>query len=338
MKKALHHTAIALLLLSTPACAHAAEVNLNGVVGNRALVVIDGGKPRWIAVGENSPEGVKLMSVSGDSAVFEIAGRRETLTMGQGARVSAGSASTGARTVILTADARGHFFSAGAINGGSVRFLIDTEPHADHTTGHFVFSPPAVIIAAAGAGEAMKREGHEARNRKRMLDNPTMVDEFKGYRMITPHIEYQQKMNLSLGQRSFELIYLKGVHSEADTAVWLPRERVLFATAAVGVKRFPNIRPFLTIPDILASIKLMRALNPEIVIAGHGEPGTTTIFDDMEGYCALLLERVGQMVREGKSLEQIKVGLRMPEYDDWKAKDRLPSNVDAAYRAVTAAK
>ena len=29
-----------------------------------------------------------------------------------------------------------------------VRFLIDTEPHPDHTTGHFVFSPPAGIIAA----------------------------------------------------------------------------------------------------------------------------------------------------------------------------------------------
>ena len=34
-----------------------------------------------------------------------------------------------------------------------VRILIDTEPHADHTTGHFVFSPPAVIVAAAGATE-----------------------------------------------------------------------------------------------------------------------------------------------------------------------------------------
>ena len=28
-----------------------------------------------------------------------------------------------------------------------VRFLINTEIHPDHTTGHFVFSPPAVIIA-----------------------------------------------------------------------------------------------------------------------------------------------------------------------------------------------
>ena len=33
-----------------------------------------------------------------------------------------------------------------------VRLVIDTEPHPDHTTGHFVFSPPAIIVAAVGAG------------------------------------------------------------------------------------------------------------------------------------------------------------------------------------------
>ena len=37
-----------------------------------------------------------------------------------------------------------------------VRLVIDTEPHADHTTGHYMFSPPAVVIAAAGAGESMR--------------------------------------------------------------------------------------------------------------------------------------------------------------------------------------
>src|SRR5262245_31314195 len=40
-----------------------------------------------------------------------------------------------------------------------VRFLIHTEPHPDHTTGHFVFSTPANIIVAAGDDESMiKRE------------------------------------------------------------------------------------------------------------------------------------------------------------------------------------
>ena len=44
---------------------------------------------------------------------------------------------------------------------------------------------------------------------------------------MVPHIEYNGKMTLNLGERTFELIYLKNVHSEADTAVWMPKERVI---------------------------------------------------------------------------------------------------------------
>ena len=217
-----------------------------------------------------------------------------------------------------------------------VRFIIHTEPHDDHTVGDFVFSPPAVVIAHSGAAESMRKvaANTQERNQKFAAEYPQGRDALKGYRQVLPTIEYQQKMGLNVGERNFELIYLKNVHSEADTAIWLPNERVLWATAAVGVKRYPNIRPFLAIPDILAAIKLMRALNAEVVIAGHGAPGTTKIFDDMERYYALLLERVGRMAREGKTLESIKAELKMPEFDDWAGKERLPSNVDAASRAV----
>ena len=43
-------------------------------------------------------------------------------------------------------------------------------------------------------------------------------------------------MTINLGERTFELIYLKNVHSEADTAIWLPKERVLFAASAANVR------------------------------------------------------------------------------------------------------
>jgi cyclase len=104
-----------------------------------------------------------------------------------------------------------------------VRFLIDTEPHPDHTTGHFVFSPPATIIAHEGATESMKGRERESPDRiqKMMTVSPEMRAALEGYRFIAPHIEYQQKMTLNLGERTFDLMYLKGVHSEADTAVWL---------------------------------------------------------------------------------------------------------------------
>ena len=38
------------------------------------------------------------------------------------------------------------------------------------------------------------------------------------------------------------------------------------------------------IPDVLASFKLMKSLNPEIVITGHGPATTTKVFDEYEAF------------------------------------------------------
>jgi aspartyl protease family protein len=116
------------LLLSTACVATGADVNLNGIIGTKALVVVDGGRPRWISVGETSPEGVKLVNIHGESAVVEMGGKRETLTMGQSARLAGGgaSAAVGVRSVVLTADSQGHFLTTATINGITVRVLIDT--------------------------------------------------------------------------------------------------------------------------------------------------------------------------------------------------------------------
>lgn len=217
-----------------------------------------------------------------------------------------------------------------------IRFLIDTEPHPDHTTGHFVFAPPATIIAHAGATESMINRERDTPGRIQKLAgvSPEMGAALEGYRFVTPHVEYRQKMTLNVGERTFELLYMKNVHSEADTAVWLPKERVLFSASGIVVDQFNILRPFVTIPDILAAAKMMKGLNPEHVIPGHGIPGTVKIFEDTEKYYALLLDRVGKMVKDGKSLDDIKKELKMPEYDHWATKERFPTNVEAAYKAV----
>jgi cyclase len=230
-------------------------------------------------------------------------------------------------------DSRAILYAIKKLTPLPVRFLIDTEPHGDHTTGHFVFSPPAIIVAHDGATESMKAAYNPKRNEKLIAESPEMRAAFDGFRFILPHIEYRQKMTLNVGERTFELLYQKGVHSEADSAVWLRKERVLFSASGIVVDQINILRPFVTIPDILAAAKMMKALNPEIVIPGHGQPGTVKIFEDTEKYYALLLERVGKLVI-GKSLEMIKKELRMPETDDWSSKERIDTNIEAAYRAV----
>ena len=126
MFRMINHTIAALLFLLLCGAAVAADVNLNGVIGTKALVVIDNGKPRLLAAGETSPEGVKLISVTGETAVIEMGGKRETLTLGQSARLAGGSRPSGGKSVTLMADSRGHFVTIGAINGITVRVLVDT--------------------------------------------------------------------------------------------------------------------------------------------------------------------------------------------------------------------
>lgn len=218
-----------------------------------------------------------------------------------------------------------------------VRYVIHTEPHPDHAMGDFVFSPPAVVIGHAGSAASMKASESfsPARIEKQMATSPEMREAFKGFRLVLPHIEYRDKMSLNVGERAFELYYLKNVHSEADTAIWLPKERVLFTAASVGVKRFGNHRPLVSIPDTLSGIKMMKALNPEIVIPGHGNPGTAKILDDMENYYNKLMDGVRQMVKQGKSLDEIKKEFKIPGTEDWEGQERFANNIEAAYRGVT---
>jgi cyclase len=215
-----------------------------------------------------------------------------------------------------------------------VMFLIDTETHSDHTANHFIFSPPATVINAEGAGAGMKKEYNPKRAEKLAAQSPEMREALKGEKMIPPHLEYKDRITINLGDRTFELIYLKNVHSFADTAVWMPKERVLFASSAANVRTFLNLRPTVVLPDVIASYKLMKSLNPEVVIAGHGQPTTTTIFDEYEGFYNLLMKRVGEMAAQGKSLDEVKKELKMPEYTSWQGQDRLAVNIDAAWKSV----
>lgn len=103
--------------------AGAADIALVGLMSDKAMVVIDGGKRQTLALGVTSPEGVKLVALESGAAVFEIDGKRRRMQIGQTV-VAAARAEKPA--VVLSADGQGHFFTPGSINGESMRFLVDT--------------------------------------------------------------------------------------------------------------------------------------------------------------------------------------------------------------------
>ena len=113
-------TALAFCL---PAQVQAQDVALAGILGGKALLVVNGSAPRGVAPGE-SHMGVQVVSVGREDAVVDSAGGRRSLRLGE-APVRVGGSGTGQR-VVLKADARGHFVSNGQINGRIMQYMVDT--------------------------------------------------------------------------------------------------------------------------------------------------------------------------------------------------------------------
>jgi aspartyl protease family protein len=116
--------AACLALAAGIACAQ--SVALQGMLGNKALLIVDGSAPKTLAPGE-SYKGVKVLSTLGDQATVEINGQRHTLRIGDApASVGGGAAPARGNKIVLTAGSGGHFLTSGAINGRAVQFMVDT--------------------------------------------------------------------------------------------------------------------------------------------------------------------------------------------------------------------
>jgi aspartyl protease family protein len=114
---------VAVLIFLLPVASWAAEVSVIGLFPNKAVVVIDGGAPRVLTAGQKPVDGVSLVSTDRDTATLLIDGQQKTLRIGQHHGAAPAAA---AQSATLTADAQGHFVVDGQINGGPVRFLVDT--------------------------------------------------------------------------------------------------------------------------------------------------------------------------------------------------------------------
>ena len=120
----------AILLLMLPLFASAQDATVSGVAlfNGKAMLSIDGAKPKIINVGDTY-KGVTLISASTTNATIEVNGESEVLSLNGTLSLTASLSnkpSSGDGVVQLWEDERGFFRAAGAINGKETEFLVDT--------------------------------------------------------------------------------------------------------------------------------------------------------------------------------------------------------------------
>lgn len=99
------------------------DVRVVGLFTDRAVLLIED-QQRLLRVGQTSPEGVKLVSASSESAVLLIDG--EEVTARLDGRVSARKRTATVQEVQVWRNTTGMYTTVGSINGLPVSFLVDT--------------------------------------------------------------------------------------------------------------------------------------------------------------------------------------------------------------------
>lgn len=111
-------------LCLAPSWAQAQAVALAGMLGSKALIVVDAHPPKAVGTGDEF-QGVKVLAIAKDEATVEVQGARRVLRLGE-APVSVGSRGGSGKRVVLMADSRGHFVNSGTINGRVMQYMVDT--------------------------------------------------------------------------------------------------------------------------------------------------------------------------------------------------------------------
>lgn len=122
MKKLLFATALVSLLFISEL--HAVEkLEVQGLFSSKAVLMIDGNR-RILAVGETSPEGVKVISADSRGAVLEVDGKQKQYKLGNTIGTTYTKRKSQKETIFVNTG--GMYMTFGNINGRSVRFLVDT--------------------------------------------------------------------------------------------------------------------------------------------------------------------------------------------------------------------
>ncbi len=162
-----------------------------------------------------------------------------------------------------------------------IRYNVLSHYHADHIYGLQAFRDhtDTVIIAQDRARE-YKEENEETadeRSEQRLDQRRQALAPWvnKDTRVVPPDITFNDRMTLTLGGKTFRMIYAGPAHSASDMMMMVEPDGVLFAGDIVQSGRIP----FMNSDDVdtkqwLKALGEVEKLDPKFIIPGHGQPST----------------------------------------------------------------
>jgi glyoxylase-like metal-dependent hydrolase (beta-lactamase superfamily II) len=150
-----------------------------------------------------------------------------------------------------------------------VKLVINTggQDHRWFGNGHFVHRGIPVLAQENTVADIAERGGMLADGLAKQLGTA-----FAGTRIQKPTRTFATRETLKLGGETIEILFAGGGHTPGDSIVWLPQRRIAFAGDIVYVDRLLGVLPMSNVKRWLASFDALAALQPALIVPGHGAP------------------------------------------------------------------
>jgi glyoxylase-like metal-dependent hydrolase (beta-lactamase superfamily II) len=152
-----------------------------------------------------------------------------------------------------------------------VRWVVNSHSHADHWLGNAAFvDTGAEIITSNHALATMKMDGPGAvAFYARVSKGATGPTE-----LVYPTSILTQNQKRIFGGVAVEFIFANDGHSPGDLLMWLPKQQIILGGDVLSSDWMPIITGHGNVPNLISTLHDVVALNPAIVLPGHGKPTT----------------------------------------------------------------
>jgi cyclase len=238
--------------------------------------------------------------------------------VGRSSVISIDACSTEART-------RAYCEQIASVTPVPVTTLINTHHHGDHTYGNSVMGAATIVGHESCRTEVIK-SGLPA--------NLGIWDpvEWGTVTLAPPNVTFDERVRLWSDDRPVEVSYVgQAAHTNNDSLVWLPEQRVLFC----GDLLFNGGTPFLLMGSVIGAIDVLTNVVAPIpattIVPGHGAPCDHELIKTMVGYLEFVLATAKAGRAAGLTPLEAARETDLGEYSDWLDRERIVGNLHRAY-------
>lgn len=189
-----------------------------------------------------------------------------------------------------------------------ITHVVIASDHRDHTAGNAAFPADVEFIAHMNSATTL---GKAATNPARDTAEPAIP---------MPTIVIKDGLTLDLGKTAISVIFFGRAHTGGDLMVYLPAEKILFASEVFLNHMFSGFRSAYT-EEWIEVVKKAEQLDVDVYIPGHGFVDSPAILAEEwtahKNHLQTVFDEITRLHAAGRSVEEAIDDANFGIYENW---------------------